>query len=98
MFRKKASGLPLSIYNELKDTLEESYIGPAGKAFNRNSLQKLLDMERPKSWENLSSTQQENNFDAVYKYLYDVVYPKTRGQYQKEYIKEKYDSGQVGKY
>ena len=93
-----ASNLPQNVYNELKDIIDQSYIGPSAKAFNRNSFKKLLDVKSPYSWEQLSSTDQERSFDSVYKYVYDIVYPKTKGQYQKEYVREKYDSGQVGKY
>jgi len=98
MFKNKfrfASDLSISLYNDLKDILEESYIGPSAKAFNRNSFQKLLNTQRPRSWEQLSPEDKEKNFDVVYNYIYNVVYPKTKGLYQKEYIKEKYDSGQV---
>jgi len=93
-----ASALPQNVYIELKDIIDQSYSGPSGKAFNKNSFKKLLDMQSPRSWEQLSSSEQERNFDTVYKYIYDIVYPKSKGQYQKEYIKEKYESGQVAKY
>lgn len=98
MFRTKfrfASDLPISVYNDIKDILEESYIGETAKAFNRNSFQKILNQQRPRSWEQLSPEDKENNFDVVYNYIYNVVYPKTKGLYQKEYVKEKYESGQV---
>jgi hypothetical protein len=98
MFRTKfrfASDLSISLYNDLKDILEESYIGPTAKAFNRNSFQKILNVQRPRSWEQLSPEDKEKNFDVVYNYIYNVVYPKTKGLYQKEYVKEKYESGQV---
>ncbi len=92
MFRT-ASTLPVDIYNELKDLLE-SY-GANGKAFNRNSFEKLLKTQRPSSWENLSEDDKKTSFDSIYKHIYDILYPKTKGQYQKGYIQEKYESGEV---
>ena len=60
-----ASALPQNVYIELKDIIDQSYSGPSGKAFNKNSFKKLLDMQSPRSWEQLSSSEQERNFDTV---------------------------------